>query len=135
MKYKEYNLPDNLLYNKDSSWIKIDKDIATLGVIEPIAKTLKEFLFIKFSDLKTIKKKEIYASLETLKWSGHLTSPLSGEIIEINQDLYDSPEKINKEPYASWIIKIKFSDLKEIKELFKAEEIIEWLEKTINKGD
>jgi len=131
MKYKEYDLPDNLLYNKDSSWIKIEKDIATIVIIEPIAKTLKEFLFIKFFDFKKIKKKDIYVSLETLKWSGHLTSPLSGEVIEINQELYDAPEKINKSPYDSWIIKLKISDIKEIDDLFKADKIIEWLDKTM----
>jgi glycine cleavage system H protein len=135
MKYDNYDLPDNLLYNKDSSWIKINQDIATLGIIEPIVKTLKEFLFIKFSDNKIIKAGDVYVSLETLKWSGHITSPLSGEIIEINKKLYDSPNKINQDPYNSWIIKIKLSNKNEINKLYKSKDIIDWLDKTIKKGE
>ncbi|MFW6282665.1 MAG: glycine cleavage system protein H [Minisyncoccales bacterium] len=129
MKYDKYTLPDDLIYNKDSSWIKVEGDIATIGIIEPIAKTLKEFLFIQLPEPKKIKAGEVYVSLETLKWSGHLTSSLSGTIIEINEDLYDKPDKINKNPYKEWIIKIKIDNKQELKELYTPENIIGWLEK------
>lgn len=131
MKYNEFELPGKLLYNKDSSWIKIEKNIAIIGLIEPLAKTLKEFLFVKLPEQKTIKKGEIYVSLETLKWSGHLTSPLSGEIISVNESLFDEPSKLNNNPYEEWIIKIRLSNEKELSELFEAKEIISWLEQTI----
>lgn len=134
MKYNNYELPDNLLYNKDSSWIKIEDNIATIGVIEPIAKVLKEFLFIKLPDENKIKKGEIYVSLETLKWSGHLTSPLSGNVIEVNESLYDEPNKINENPYKSWIMKIEIADKEEIEKLFEPEEIVSWLDKTLKGG-
>ena len=135
MKYREYTLPESLLYNKDSSWIKIENDVATIGLIEPICKVLKEFLFVKLPDLTEIKKGDVYASLETLKWSGHFTSPLNGEIIEVNDSLYDNPEKINKDPYSSWIIKIKINNKKEINDLFKPKDIVSWLDSVIKKGD
>lgn len=133
MKYKEYNLPDDLLYNKDSSWVKVENNIVTIGVIEPIAKILKEFVFIKLPEKTKITKGEIYVSLETLKWSGHLTSPVSGQIVEVN-DLYDNPSIINKDPYNSWIAKIKIDNSKDLDSLFKPKDIIEWLDKTIKGG-
>ncbi|MFP4112482.1 MAG: glycine cleavage system protein H [Candidatus Woesearchaeota archaeon] len=135
MKYNDSELPDNLLYNKDSSWIKIEGDIAAIGVIEPIAKVLKEFLFIKLPEQKTIKAGEVYVSLETLKWSGHLTSPLTGKIIETNESLYDEPNKINEKPYESWILKMEIDDKKALEKLFKPDEIIDWLDKTIKGGE
>ncbi len=135
MKYKDYELLDELLYNKDSSWIKIEDGVATIGLIEPIVKVLKEFLFVKLPEKNEIKCGNIYVSLETLKWSGHFSSPLSGEIIEVNNQLYDEPEKINKNPYLSWIIKIKLNNKKEIESLFKPQEIIEWLDKTLKGGN
>ena len=134
MKYKEYDLPDDLLYNKDSSWIKVKDNIATIGIIEPIAKILKEFVFIKLPEIKKINKGEIYVSLETLKWSGHLTSPVSGEVVEVNEGLFDDPSIINKEPYNSWIAKIEIEDSKDIDNLFRSEDLIDWLDKTIKGG-
>jgi glycine cleavage system H protein len=134
MKYKEYDLPDDLLYNKDSSWIKVKDNIATIGIIEPIAKILKEFVFIKLPEIKKINKGEIYVSLETLKWSGHLTSPVSGQVIEVNEGLFNDPSIINKEPYNSWIAKIEIEDSKDIDNLFRSEDLGDWLDKTIKGG-
>lgn len=133
MKYHEYELPENLLYNQDSSWVKIEGDTATIGIIEPVAKVLKEFLFIKLPDKKSLKAGEVYVSLETLKWSGHLTSPLSGEIIDTNSGLYDEPGRINKDSYGSWLIKLKITDKKEIERLNKPGDIKEWLDKTLKR--
>jgi len=132
MQYKNFNLPDKLFYNKDSSWIKIEEKsndtIVTLGIIEPAAKSVEEFLFVKLPESnETIKKGDIYVSLEAMKWTGHLKSPVSGEILEVNEPVYDEPETINKDPYNTWICKIKISNKEELNELNKAEEITEWL--------
>ena len=115
--------PEGLLYNKDNSWIKIEGDIATVGIIEVAAKKVKEFIFIKLPEKgKTIKKGEIYISLEAVKWSGHLESPVSGKIVEVNEKLFDEPSKINKDPYGSWIMKVKLSKKEELKELMNNKE-------------
>lgn len=123
------NLPKELLYNKDYSWIKLDGDTATLGIIKSSADKVREFVFIQLPDKnKALKKGEVYCSLEAIKWSGHLSIPLSGEIIEVNGALFDDPAIINKDPYGKgWIIKLKISDKNELKDLIKASDIEKWL--------
>ena len=116
-------IPNNLKYNKDYSWVKIEDDTAVVGIVEPAAKKVKEFVFIKLPDKgKKINQDETYASVEAVKWSGHLSSPLSGEIIEVNNSLFDEPSLLNKEPYKKWIIKIKMQNPKEIESLMNANE-------------
>jgi glycine cleavage system H protein len=118
------NLPANLLYNKDHTWVKIEDEEALLGVTETAAGKVKEFVFINLPEKgKKLKKGDVYVSLEAVKWSGHLESPLSGEITEVNEELYDQPEIINQDPYGKgWIIKIKMSNPEEQKNLLTAEE-------------
>ena len=83
-------------------------------------------------ELGKIQKGEVYVSLETLKWSGHLKSPLTGVVEEVNESLFDEPERINEDPYGSWIAKIKIENTEELEDLFKPEEIISWLESTLD---
>ncbi|MEM0230803.1 MAG: glycine cleavage system protein GcvH [Candidatus Woesearchaeota archaeon] len=116
-------LPKNLKYDKNYSWIKVDGDIAEVGIIEPAAKKVKEFVFIALPDKGSmIKRGETYASLEAVKWSGHLPSPVSGKIIEVNEQLFDTPSNINSSPYSSWIMRVKLSNRKELEELMSSEE-------------
>ncbi|MFP4423944.1 MAG: glycine cleavage system protein H [Candidatus Woesearchaeota archaeon] len=115
------NLPDNLKYNKDNSWVKVEGDIATVGVIEPAAKKV-EFVFIQLPEKKEIKKGDTYVSLEGVKWSGHLSSPVTGEVIEVNEPLFDEPSKINEDPYGEWIMKVKLDDPKEAENLMDSEQ-------------
>ena len=121
-----YEFPKDLLYNKDYSWVKVDKEknLATIGINDYAAKRVKEFVFIKLPEInKTIKKDETYVSLEAVKWSGHLSSPVSGMIVEVNKNLFYNPININKEPYNNWIVKIKIENKEELKELLSAEDI------------
>lgn len=105
------NIPNNLKYNKDYSWVKIEGSNAIVGIVEPAAKKVKEFVFIKLPEKgKKIKQGDNYVSVEAVKWSGHLSSPVSGEIIEVNDLLFDAPSNINKDPYDSWIMKVKLTD-------------------------
>ncbi len=123
----ENKFPNDLKYNEDYSWVKMEKDIATVGIIEPAAKKVKEFVFIKLPETgKKIKQGENYTSVEAVKWSGHLSSPVSGEIIEVNDSLFDEPSKINKDPYGSWIMKVKVDDAEKPKKLMKADEAANW---------
>ena len=124
----EKNLPNDFKYNKDYSWVKVQGEIATIGMIAPAAQKVKEFVFIMLPEKgKKLQKKENYVSLEAVKWSGHLSSPLSGEIIEVNDSLYDEPTKINNDAYKNWIIKLKMSNPDETKELLSADDIKEWV--------
>ncbi|MEM4266606.1 MAG: glycine cleavage system protein GcvH [Candidatus Nanoarchaeia archaeon] len=123
MKAHNGTLPADLLYNKDYSWVKLRGDVAEVGIIEPAAKKVKEFVFIKLPEKsKIIKQGDTYVSLEAVKWSGHLSSPVSGEVIEVNEKLFDEPSKINRDPYGSWIMKVKIKDKDELNKLMKPEE-------------
>jgi len=108
---------DGLLYNKDHSWVKTEGNVVAVGITAPAAAKVKEFIFIKLPKKGKIRKGETYVSLEAVKWSGHLSSPVSGEVIEVNHALYDEPSMINKDPYGSWIMKVRMSDIEELKTL------------------
>lgn len=114
--------PKGLKYNKDYSWVKTEGNTATIGVVGPAAKKVQEFVFIQLPEKgKRIAQGDTYVSLEAIKWSGHLSSPVSGEIIEVNDSLFDEPGNINTDPYGSWIMKVKLDDKSEVDELFDSE--------------
>ncbi|HKK54164.1 MAG TPA: glycine cleavage system protein GcvH [Patescibacteria group bacterium] len=121
------DLPTNLLYNNDYSWVKIEDDVAILGIIKPACDKIEEFVFVKLPEKgQKIKRGEVYASLEAIKWSGHLSSPFTGEIIEVNEDIFDEPSIINEDPYGKgWIAKIKLANKEEKDDLVSAEEVKE----------
>ncbi len=129
MNYKQFNFPDNLFYNKDYSWVRRDKDkIVTVGVTDLGAKLVKQFVFVDLPKLKDVKQGEVYVSLESVKWSGHLKSPISGRVVEVNNELIDSPELINQDPYGrGWIMRVEVSDLQELKSLLTSRDIVSWL--------
>ncbi len=111
----------DLKYNKDYSWVKIENEVITLGIIEPGVKQVEEFVFIMLPEKgKKLKKGDTYINLEAVKWSGHLSSPVSGEVVDVNMDIFNDPSKINKDPYNNWIIKIKLADTDELNELLDA---------------
>jgi glycine cleavage system H protein len=115
-------MPENLKYDKENSWVKVEGNTATIGIKESAAKKVKEFVLIDITEKeKEIKKGDTYASVEAVKWSGHLTSPLSGKIVEVNDSLFDEPSKINKDPCGSWIIKLEISNKDELNELSDSE--------------
>ena len=126
----ENEFPEWLRYSEDNSWVKVEENIAIIGIIEWAAKKVREFVFIKLPEKgKRIKKSDIYISLEAIKWSGHLSSPVSGEIIEVNEKLFDEPSKINEDPYGSWIMKVKLSDKRELNKLMDAKKAKEFYKK------
>jgi glycine cleavage system H protein len=123
------NFPEKLKYNEDYSWVKKDDDTVIIGVVDVSANNENEFVFIKLPEKgKKIKKGEVYVSIEAVKWSGHLSSPVSGEIVDVNEDLFNEPSRINQNPYKEWIMKVKLSDEKEINELKNSEEIKKYYE-------
>ncbi len=136
MKFREFEFPEKLYYNDDYSWVRLDGDTAVVGVSDFGAKLVKQFVFVELPKKgKEIKKGDVYVSLESIKWSGHLKSPVSGTIVDVNESLFDNPEIINKEPYGKgWIMKVKLSDKNELKELMNADQIIEWVKKRIDKS-
>jgi len=124
------NLPNNLKYTKDYSWVSYENKVAIIGIIEPAVKKVDEFVFIMLPKAgDKIKKGDKYVSLEAVKWTGHLTSPVSGKIIDVNNSLFDEPSKINEDPYGSWIMKVQLDDEKELDDLLDCKKIEKEIEK------
>ncbi len=134
---KGYKLPDDLYYHKEHMWVKLEGDIATVGLTDFSQKLAGEMSFIEMPEEGSeVTKDEVVGSYETGKWMGKIFAPLSGEIIEINEEVDDDPSLINEDPYGKgWIFKIKLSNPSEVDELMKGEDAVKWLEQEIEKHE
>lgn len=113
------SIPSNLKYTKDHEWIKIDGDIATIGVTDFAQGELGDIVYVEVETVgDTLEKEEIFGTVEAVKTVSDLFLPLSGEIIEFNDSLESEPEKVNSDPYGDgWMIKMKFSNPAQVEEL------------------
>ena len=102
------DLPQNLKYTKEHEWVKIDDDILMVGITDHAQSELGDIIFIEFPDLsQMISKDDSFGTIAAVKTVADLFAPVSGKIIEINQDLEDNPELVNSDPYGEgWIVKI-----------------------------
>lgn len=116
------NIPEDLKYTKDHEWIKIDGDIATVGITDFAQGELGDIVYVEVETLdETLDKDEVFGTVEAVKTVSDLFQPLSGEIIEVNEALEDAPEKVNTDPYGEgWMVKIRFTDASEVDELLSA---------------
>ncbi|MEN9981651.1 MAG: Glycine cleavage system protein [Bacteroidota bacterium] len=117
------NIPANLKYTKDHEWVSIDGDVATVGITDFAQKELGDIVYVEVETLdQTLAKDEVFGTVEAVKTVSDLFLPLSGEIIEFNEELESTPESVNSDPYgAGWMIKVKVSDLGEIDSLLSSE--------------
>jgi len=113
------NIPAELKYTKDHEWIKIDGDIATVGITDFAQGELGDIVYVEVDTLdESLDREEVFGTVEAVKTVSDLFLPLSGEIIEFNESLEDEPEKVNSDPYGEgWMVKIKFSNEGELKDL------------------
>lgn len=118
------NIPSELKYTKDHEWVKIDNDVATIGITDFAQSELGDIVYVEVETLdETLEADEIFGSVEAVKTVSDLFLPLSGEIIEFNEGLEDEPEQVNSDPYGNgWMIKIKCSDLTQIEGLMSADD-------------
>ena len=117
------NIPENLKFTKDHEWIKIEGDIATVGITDFAQGELGDIVYVEIeTEGEELDREEVFGSVEAVKTVSDLFMPLSGEVVEVNEDLLDAPESVNSNPYeAGWMIKIKLSDTSEIDDLLSAE--------------
>lgn len=116
------NIPTDLKYSKDHEWVKIEGDIATIGVTDFAQSELGDIVYVDIdTEGDSLDAGEVFGSIEAVKTVSDLFMPLSGEVTEFNEALEDSPELVNSDPYGNgWIIKVKVSDLN-AEELLDAE--------------
>ncbi len=115
--------PDDVKYHPEHDWARIDGDVATFGITWYAQDQLGEVVFVEPPEVgKSISKDEPYAEIESVKAVSDVVAPLSGEIVEVNGLLSDSPEKINDDPYGDgWLVKVRLSDVSEVEELLDRE--------------
>lgn len=115
-------LPVDLMYTKDHEWIRIDNDIATIGITDFAQGELGDIVYVEIETLnQTLNAETVFGSVEAVKTVSDLFMPLSGEIIEINEALDDTPESVNDDPYGDgWMVRVKCSDLSQIERLLDA---------------
>ena|SRR5690606_247130 len=103
------NFPEELKYTEDHEWVKIDGDIATIGITEFAQRELGDVVFVEVETVgETIGQGEVFGTVEAVKTVSDLFMPLTGEITEFNEELEASPELVNEDPYgAGWMIKVK----------------------------
>jgi glycine cleavage system H protein len=114
--------PDDLLYHSEHDWARVDGDTATLGITWFAQDALGEVVFFDAPKLgATLTKDDAYTEVESVKAVSDVIAPLSGEIVEVNGALEQSPETINEDPYGSgWLVKIKLADPSEAESLLDA---------------
>ena len=118
------NVPKNLKYTNDHEWIKVDGEIATIGITDFAQGELGDIVYVEVDTLEeTLDKEEVFGTVEAVKTVSDLFMPISGEILEFNESLETNPEKVNDSPYEDgWMIKIKISDVSELEDLLSPED-------------
>lgn len=125
--YTEMNIPQELKYTKDHEWVRIDGDVATIGITAFAQSELGDIVFVEVeTEGETLDKEEVFGSIEAVKTVSDLFMPISGEITEFNTALESAPETVNSDPYnAGWMVKVNISDISEIDDLLNAEQYAE----------
>lgn len=118
------NIPSELKYTKDHEWVKIDGDVATVGITDFAQGELGDIVYVEVETLdESLDREEVFGTVEAVKTVSDLFLPLSGEIIAFNDILEQEPEKVNTDPYGDgWMIRIKIADASEIDGLMTSEE-------------
>ena len=113
------NIPEELKYTKDHEWISIDGEIATVGITDFAQRELGDIVYVEVETVgETLDADEVFGTVEAVKTVSDLFLPVSGEIIEFNEDLEDTPEDANAEPYSKgWMIKMKISNPDDLNQL------------------
>jgi glycine cleavage system H protein len=121
---------DGLLYSESHEWVKIDGDIAVIGVTDFAQKEMGDITYVDMPESDDeVCKGEDFGALESVKASSDLYSPVSGTVIENNEALADAPELINKDAFTNWIIRVKMKDMSEVSDLMDSKAYSDFIEK------
>lgn len=114
-------IPEGLLYSESHEWVKVEGGIAVIGVTDFAQSEMGDITYVDAPEEgDEVEKGEEFGALESVKASSDLYSPVSGKVVEVNEELQDAPEKVNEDAYAAWIIKVEMSDPSELESLMDA---------------
>ena len=112
---------EGLRYSEDHEWVKVEGDIAVIGISDFAQKELGDITYADLPEVDDeVEAGEEFGALESVKASSELLSPVSGKVVEVNPELEDAPEKINEDAYEGWIIKVEMSDPSQVDTLLDA---------------
>jgi glycine cleavage system H protein len=135
---KGYNMPDELYYNPDHTWARVDGQKVTVGMTDFFQKEAGDIVFVDLPDEEDeVSQGEVCGKIQSRKWIGKLVAPVSGEIIEINEELEEDTSLINTDPYGDgWILVIEAGDLKsELGNLIHGDAVVEFIEAEIKRAE
>jgi len=120
------NIPTDLKYTKDHEWVKVDGDVATIGITDFAQRELGDIVFVEIETVgETLAKEAIFGSVEAVKTVSDLFMPISGEVLELNAGIESHPEIVNTDPYGKgWMIKVKINNPSELSALVSAADYI-----------
>lgn len=120
---------ENLKYSKDHEWVEIDGEIATIGITNYAQVQLGDIVYVELPEIgMTADKDEAICAVESVKTAADVMTPVSGEVLEINEALEDNPELINEDPYSAWIMKIQLADTTDLDDLLSEDDYAEFCE-------
>lgn len=125
----ELILPDDIKYSDDHEWARIEEEFAYIGISDFAQDQLGDIVFVEMPEVgDSFDQGDEFGSLESVKAVSEMYIPLAGEVVEINEELSESPELLNSDPYENWIIKIRVEDLDDFDKLLDADAYLESLE-------
>jgi glycine cleavage system H protein len=118
------NIPNELKYSSDHEWVRIEGDFAFVGITDFAQGELGDIVFVEIeTEGDTLSSGDIFGSVEAVKTVSDLFMPISGEVVEVNENIKDNPEVVNSDPYGEgWMVKIKISNPSELENLMSADD-------------
>jgi glycine cleavage system H protein len=122
--------PEDLRYSKEHEWIKIEGDRGTIGITDYAQQQLGDVVYVELPEVgATFSINDVFGSIESVKAVSELFCPLSGEVLEVNQETTDSPESVNQDPHGkAWLIVIRVTDPSEVENLMSASDYQKYVE-------
>jgi len=126
----EYEIPEGYFYTRDHVWVKVEDRMVVVGITDYGQKKLRDIVNVELPGIgQTVEEGEVLATVESIKASAEIYSPVSGRIVEVNTKLVDNPELINEDPYGrGWIARIELMEEKAFEELMEADEYRKYIE-------
>jgi glycine cleavage system H protein len=123
----KFKVDDTLLYTETDEWVKVEGDVARIGVTDYAQKMLRDVVGVELPKQESkVRRGQSVAVIESIKATAEVYTPVTGTVVEVNERLRDEPELVNKDPYGNgWIVAVKMDDPKELEQLLKPQEYVE----------
>jgi glycine cleavage system H protein len=123
----KFKVDDTLLYTETDEWVKVEGDVARIGVTDYAQKMLRDVVGVELPKQESkVRRGQSVAVIESIKATAEVYTPVTGTVVEVNERLRDEPELVNKDPYGNgWIVAVKIDDPKELEQLLKPQEYVE----------